>query len=320
MTKLKHSIKTNADLVGLFIALIVLFIIFTILNPLFITKTNITNILVAASIIGLVSVGETFLIISGNVDLSPGSTVAFSTVLAALLLSLNVPPIITIIIVILVGGIIGLFNAFIINTMKIEPFIATLATMSIMRGLAFILCQGKPIFIKNKSFLMLSQTIFGVPISIIVLMIVFIIFGFILAKTQFGRNTYAIGGSPNAAKLAGININKHVIKMYVIMGCLAAISGLLLAARMRSGQPASSDGLEFDAITAAVLGGVAFSGGRGKLIGTFLGLIILQAFNTGLVMNNVDTFWQQVAQGGLLLVALSFDYIRSLKFKLNKEK
>lgn len=303
--------KLPSDRIGLLIALLVMIAIFSYFNKHFFSYKNMINILIAASLTGLVAIGETYLVIAGLVDLSAGSVAAFASVLAAVVLASTGSMIITLVVVVLAGLLIGVFNAVTVNSLKLEPFIATLASMSIVRGLAYIICKGKPVFIMNNTFLKLgSKRVFGIPIPVIILILAFIIFGIILAKTRFGRSIYVVGGNKEAARLAGLNPKKITLVLYMINGALAALGGALLAARMSSGQPAASVGLEFDAITAAVLGGTAFSGGVGTIFGTVLGVFILQGFNTGLIMLNVPVFWQYVARGLLLLIALTFDFIR----------
>lgn len=309
--------KIPADKIGLTIALIATIIIFSAFNPNYFSSTNLINILVASSLVGLVAIGETYLIIAGLNDLSTGSVAAFASVLAAILAAKGMPFGIVVIITLVVGGGVGFINAIAVNKIKLEPFIATLATMSIMRGFAYILCDGKPVYIMNETFIKFgSKRLIGIPIPVIILIVAFIIFGIILSKTSFGRSIYVIGGNKDAARLAGLNPQKITNILYMITGALSALGGIILAARMNSGQPAASVGLEFDAITAAVLGGTAFSGGVGTIFGTVLGVLILQGFNTGLIMLNVPAFWQNVARGLLLLIALTFDYVR----KINREK
>jgi ribose transport system permease protein len=184
--------------------------------------------------------------------------------------------------------------------------------MSIIRGFAYIICEGKPVSISNSAFINIGTgRIFNIiPLPVIILVIAVVVFGFILARTYFGRSIYVIGGNPYAARLAGINPIAVRYKLYIISGCLAALAGLLLSARMNSGQPSAANGVEFDAITGVVLGGTAFTGGVGTILGTLIGMLILQSFNTGLVMLNVQVFWQNVAKGVLLVVALVFDFYR----------
>lgn len=292
-------------------AIAVVFILFTSLNKNYFTMTNFINLMVAMSLVGLVSVGHTYLIIAGQNDLSPGSLAAFSGVLAALLLSKGVPIILAIAITLLGGLIVGEFNAWMVNQIKLEAFIATLVTQNIVRGFAYIMCGGKPISIANKAYLAIGKLrIIGIPVSVWLMILAYVIFGFILAKTKFGRSVYAIGGSKEAARLAGLNPNRIIRRSFVLIGMLTALGGIVFSSRMNSGQPAANVNLEFDAITGVILGGVSFAGGVGDMFGTILGVFLIQAFNTGLIMVNVSTFWQYVARGALLLFALTSDYIR----------
>ncbi len=295
----------------------VVFGLFTVMNKNYFSWTNFVNILVASSLVGLVSIGHTYLIIAGQNDLSPGSLAAFSGVLAALLVSLGVDLYVSFIITIIAGALVGVFNAFMVNRIKLEAFIATLVTQSIVRGFAYILCNGKPVAISNKVFIQMGKARFlDIPVAVWIMIVAFMIFGFILAKTRFGRSLYAIGGNKDAARLAGLNPRRIVQITFIMMGVMCAIGGIVFAARMNSGQPAANVNLEFDAITAVILGGVSFTGGVGTMGGTIIGVFLIQAFNTGLTMVNVPSFWQYVAKGALLLFALTSDFIR----KQNRER
>lgn len=301
----------SGDKLILILANIAVFILFTCLNKNFLSWQNMMNLLVAASLVGMVAVGHTYLIIAGQNDLSPGSLAAFAGTLAALLLGKGMPFAVAIIITLAAGVVVGLFNSWMVNKIKLEAFIATLVTQSVVRGFAYIICDGKPIAVSNQTFIALGKLrIFGVHIAVWLMIIAFVVFGFILAKTKFGRSVYAIGGSTEAARLAGLNPQKIITTCFVLIGVLTSLGGIVFAARMNSGQPAANVNLEFDAITAVILGGVSFAGGVGSMFGTVLGVILIQAFNTGLIMVNVPTFWQYVARGALLLFALTSDYIR----------
>ena len=301
----------GGDKIILLVAIIAVFILFTALNKNYLTWQNMVNLLIAASLVGLVAVGHTYLIIAGQNDLSPGALAAFSGTLAALLLSKGLNIVLAILIVILGGCVVGLFNAWMVNKIKLEAFIATLVTQNVVRGFAYIICDGKPISISNKAFLAIGKIrILTIPLSVWLMIIAFAVFGFILARTKFGRSVYAIGGSKEAARLAGLNPQRIITTCFMIIGILTSIGGIVFASRMNSGQPAANVNLEFDAITAVILGGVSFAGGVGSMAGTVLGVILIQAFNTGLIMVNVSTFWQYVARGALLLFALTSDYIR----------
>lgn len=297
---------------GLIVALVAMIVMFSAINENYFSDRNFRNILTAASLTGLIAVGESMLLIGGLLDLSPGSTAAFSGVVAAMLLAAGVPTPITILCVILVGVFIGAFNAFFTTQLKISPFIVTFAAQSIIRGFCYIISGGESILITDSSFLSLgTMNVLGVPFPVLFMLLIFIIFYIVLTRTNFGRNVYIVGGNNVAARLAGISTKATTYILFIIMGVLAASGGTILAARMNTGQPQACTGLEFDGITAAILGGVAMSGGFGSLVGTFLGLLILQGFNNGLILLNVQSFWQMVAKGGLLLLALSFDYFRS---------
>jgi ribose transport system permease protein len=262
-------------------------------------------------IVGMVVIGECYHVITAHVDLSPGSVAAFSGVLVSLLLRGGMPLLPAIVIVVVIGLFVGYINSLLVNLLQLEAFIATLATMSIFRGLAFIICGGKAVFVTNANFLKLgSGRIIGVPIPVIIFLVSFVIFMVILDRTRFGRTVYMVGGNATAARLAGINAQIIRAKLYMITSGFAALGGIIQAGRMSSGQPMTSEGLEFNAITAVVLGGVAMAGGVGTLSGALIGLFIMQSFNNGLMMMNVPSFWQTVSRGLLLIAALSFDYIR----------
>lgn len=303
--------------VGLIVALIAIVAVFSIFNNNYFTTTNLMNILVAASVTGLAAIGETYLIIAMQIDLSAGSVVAFASVLTAVLLQRGFGFPITLLLVLISGVLVGIMNAYAVNKIKLEPFIATLASMSIMRGLAYIICGGLPVYIMDQATINFGKNkIIGVQMPVIILIVAFIVFGVILSRTRFGRSVYVIGGNKEAGRLAGLNPERIALILYIISGVLCSLGGIILAARMNSGQPAAANGLEFDAVTAAVLGGAAFSGGIGTIFGTVLGVFILQGFNTGLIMLNVPVFWQYVARGLLLFIALAYDYLR----KRNREK
>jgi ribose transport system permease protein len=299
------------------VAIVVVFALFTSLNRNFFSWTNITNILVAMSLVGLVAIGETYLVIAGHVDLSPGSLVAFSGVLAALLVSKGMNFYLATGATLAAGAAVGLMNSLMTSKIKLEPFIATLVTQSIVRGFAYIMCGGKPVAISDATFLQVNRIRFlNIPLAVWIMVVAFAVFGFILVRTKFGRSIYAVGGNKDAARLAGLNPQRIMLICYVTMGIICAIGGVVFAARMNSGQPAANVNLEFDAITAVILGGVSFTGGVGNMGGTILGVLLIQSFNTGLTMVNVQSFWQLVAKGGLLLFALTSDYLR----KTNRER
>ena len=315
--KLK-SIKLNGNQLVLIVAQIIVVLVFSLINKNYFSNTNLINILTAAALVGLVAVGHTYLIIELENDLCPGSLCAFIGVLSTLMVTnwkMSIWAALPLCMI--VGGAVGLFNAFMVNKIHIEAFIATLVTQAIIRGFAYIICNGIPIPISDPSFIWLGKSrLLGLPVSVWIMIFAFVIFGFILTKTKFGRSVYAIGGNPQAARLAGLNPQRIITISFFMMGVMCALGGVIYVARMQTGQPAANVNLEFDAITAVVLGGVSFSGGVGNMAGTVLGVLLIQSFNTGLTMVGVSSFWQYVARGALLLGALTTDYIR----KTNADK
>ena len=224
----------------------------------------------------------------------------------------NVPFILTVAVVLLAGVATGsLMHGWLIK-IKLKHLL-TLVTQNIVNDLHLLSVMVNGID-HNKAYLTIGKARFlTIPVSVWLMILAFVVFGFILAKTKFGRSVYAIGGSQEAARLAGLNPQKIVTSCFVIIGALTALGGIVFSSRMNSGQPAANINLEFDAITAVILGGVSFAGGVGDMFGTILGVILIQAFNTGLIMVNVSTFWQYVARGALLLFALTSDFIRKQK-------
>lgn len=309
---MKKVIKViGSDKLVLLLAIVVIVIFFTGINENYFSFANLNNILVASSLVGLVAIGQTYLIIAAQVDLSAGALAGFSGVFAALLISMGVPLVLTLILTLLIGGFIGYCNSLMVNKLALEAFIATLVTQSAIRGAAYIISGGTPVAINDSAFIALGSTqILGINISVWIMVVCFIVFGFILSKTKYGRSIYVVGGNKDAARLAGLHPQRIISFAFVITGVLSAIGGIVFAARMNTGQPAANVNLEFDAITAVILGGASFTGGVGKMAGTVLGVILIQAFNTGLIMINVPSFWQYVAKAALLLFALSFDFIR----------
>ena len=297
------------------IVLLIVIAIFAVMNKNYLSAANFTNILMAASTIGLLAIGETFLIIAGHIDLASAHTASLFGVMAALLVNNNMPWGLALIISVLCGAIVGLCNSILVNVFELQPFIATLAMSQVCQGAAYLICDGKSQPVANAAFNKLgTMRIIGIPLPAIIMIIFFVIFGFILAKTVFGRSVYMIGGNPEAARLAGLNPKKISTILYLISSMIAAFAGVLMTAKMHSGQPSGGSGAEFDAITASILGGVAFTGGKGNLVGCFIGLLVMQCFNNGLTVVKVSSFWQVVAKGLLLIGALIFDYIRRKSF------
>ena len=306
---------TKSNNFSLVVVLIILFVCLSIARPNFLSGRNMLTILLGCSVVGLLSIGQAYLIIGGAIDVSCGAIGAMSGVLVTKMISeWHINWVLSGLIVILVGIGVGLWNAMLVNKFHLQPFIATLATASICEGAGYLICSGRSISIaKNQvGFIGMGTTkILGVQLPIIYMVVLYIVFGIILAKTRFGRSVYMIGGNKTAANLAGIRPDRLLCKLYMISGAMAAFAGITLAARLNTGAPSAIIGSEFDAITAVVLGGVAFNGGKGSMLGCFIGLLIIQVFSNGLTIIGVSSFWQTVAQGALLVLALVLDDYRS---------
>lgn len=294
---------------GIFIAFFIICVIISLISPQFLTVSNWTIIFTQVSINALLAFGVTFVIITGGIDLSLGSMVAVTGVVAALLAHPNDFPIIVPIVVGLMSGVLmGAFNGFIITKTKIAPFIVTLGTMTIARGLALIITKGRPISNLCDSFNFIGGgSLFGVPLPIIILIFVFIICTIILNKTVLGRYIYAIGGNEQAAKVSGINVNKIKMTVYIISGLLAGLAGILLTSRVTTGQPNAGAGFELDAIAAAVIGGTSTTGGVGTIAGTMIGALLIGVINNGLDLMNVTSYYQQVVMGTIIIGAVVLD-------------
>ncbi|MCE4955999.1 ABC transporter permease [Macrococcoides caseolyticum] len=295
---------------GPLLGLIILVIVITALNSSFIAPSNIFNLLRQVSINGLIAFGMTFVILTGGIDLSVGSILALSSALTALMITSGVDPILALLIGALIGAILGALNGVLITMGKMAPFIATLATMTIFRGLTLVVTDGNPItnLGDNILFQMFGKGyLFGIPVPAITMLIVFLILYFVLHKTVFGKNTYAIGGNEKAAYISGIKVNKVIVLIYSISGLMASIAGAILTSRLNSAQPTAGTSYELDAIAAVVLGGTSLTGGKGRIFGTLIGVLIIGVLNNGLNLLGVSSFYQQVIKGVVILIAVLLD-------------
>jgi ribose transport system permease protein/L-arabinose transport system permease protein len=292
---------------SLLIALLALIAIFGSLRPdVFFLLRNILNIGQAIAILGILATAQTIVIVSGGLDISVGAVVGMSTVCIALAVGWTGSPTLSILFGVAVGAVAGVVNGLIITIGRINAVIATLGTMAVFRGVAFIISNGQSISIFDPAFRFIGDgKIFGLPVTILVLVAVVAIFFVLMGYTIIGRNIYAIGGNPVVARLAGLNVQGYQVGIYTLSGATAGLAGMLLAARTGSGQPISgSEGLELEAITAAVLGGCALTGGKGTIIGGLLGVLIIGVLDNGLILTSVPTFFQMVAKGVLLIAAV----------------
>ena len=284
-------------------------------GDIFFSARNLTNILNAVAILGLVASAQTVLIVSGGIDVSVGSIVGMASVAAALTMLHVGSAAAGILAALVVGTLGGLANGLITTKGRVNAIIATLATMAIFQGIAFIITDGRAIGVLNADFNWIGAgRILNVPLPVIVLIVVAAVLAFFMRATDLGRNIYAIGGNPNAARLAGIAVERYRVGVFVLSGLVCGIAAVLLTSRATSGQPSSgSGGLELEAITAAFLGGCAMSGGRGTVIGTCLGVLIIGTLGNGMILMQVPTFYQLVAKGALLLGAVMLMEFRTAK-------
>ncbi|MEE3955297.1 ABC transporter permease subunit [Peribacillus frigoritolerans] len=299
---------------GPLLALVLLFIVITVLNPSFMEPNNILNLLRQTSINALIAFGMTFIILTGGIDLSVGSILALSSALMAGMMVSGLDPILAILVGILLGAIMGVINGILVSKGKMAPFIVTLATMTIFRGLTLVYTDGKPITGIGDSvmFQMLGRGYFlGVPVPAVVMIIAFLILWFLLHKTSFGRKTYAIGGNEGASRISGIKVDRVKVAIYGLAGTMAAIAGAILTSRLNSAQPTAGQSYEMDAIAAVVLGGTSLSGGKGRLFGTLVGVLIIGTLNNGMNLLGVSSFYQQVVKGAVILIAVLLDRKKS---------
>ena len=307
MTKSSKEILSK---LGPLIGLILLIIVVSIMNPSFLTISNIFNVLRQVSISAIIAFGMTFVILTGGIDLSVGSTLALTGAVAASLLAGGTDPIVSMGVALILGLVLGAFNGVIITKGKVAPFIATLATMTIYRGLTLVYSNGKPIsgLGDHASFQLFGKGyLLGIPIPVITTIIAFAVLAFILHKTTFGRRVYAVGGNEEAAKLSGINADLVKIAVYAISGFMASLSALILTSRLNSAQPTAGESYELDAIAAVVLGGTSLNGGKGWIFGTLIGALIIGVLNNGMNLIGVSSFWQQVVKGIVILLAVLLD-------------
>jgi len=294
------------------ILLVVLSGIIAAINPRFLTVSNFLNILRQTSVNAIIAAGMTFVILTGGIDLSVGSILAIVGAVAASLIASGVSWFLVILIAILGGALLGLVNGYIITKGRVQPFIATLATMTLLRGATLVYTDGKPISIGYAagaaSFAGFGTGYFlGIPIPIHLSVIVFILAFYMLRQTRFGRYVYALGGNEEATALSGINTKKIKAYVYGISGMLAALAGIIITARLSSAQPQAGSGYELDAIAAVVLGGTSLSGGVGGIFGTIIGALIIGILNNGLNLMNVSSYYQLLVKGVVILIAVLLD-------------
>ena len=291
---------------------VVLFVVLSCTVQYFFSLRNMIGLALAVSQIGMVSCTMMFCLASRDFDLSVGSTIAFAGVLCAMVINSTGSIVLGVGASLVAGAAIGLFNGWNIAKMRINALIATLVTMGAVRGLGFIASHGQAVGISNEGFFSLGNNdVFGLPIPVLFCAVCFVVFGVMLNKTVFGRNTLAIGGNPDAARLAGVAVDRTRIYIFLIQGIVAALAGVILASRITSGQPNAGQGFELDVIAACVLGGVSLAGGRATISGVLVGVLIMGMVQNAMNLENIDAFYQYLVRAGILYFAVLIDQLKN---------
>lgn len=300
----KLSLSRLYDRFGVLVVFVLLFAVSCMLSDRFLQTSNLFNILRQISIFGILSVGMTFVIVSGGIDLSVGSIIALVCVITANMVNDHgiIP---AILVALLVGALVGLINGVGIAYGKLQPFIMTLGTMYMASGAASIYTNGTPISIKGNFSKIGNSMLFNtIPLPAIYFIVILIAAYLVMRNTRFGRHVYSIGSNKEATRLAGVDVKKVTLSVYILSGVLAAVTGIIFAAQMASGSPVAGEGYEMNAITAAVVGGTSMSGGKGNLLGTFLGAVIMGILSNIMNLCGVSSYWQTVLTGLILVVAI----------------
>ncbi|MGH4038866.1 MAG: ABC transporter permease [Sphaerochaeta sp.] len=300
--------KIDWSSIGITLALIVMFIFFSIFGNNFLSSRNVINIFRQVAVIGICAVGMTGVILTGGIDLSVGSVLGLTAVSSALFMADGMPIFLAVILSLMIGVSIGVINAFVIDRLKMPPLIMTLGTNTALRGVIYLICGGMPVYGLPESYRFLGQgNILGIPTQVYILIIVFILGYIIYNKTVFGREIYGLGGNPEATRLSGVNTSKTIYKIYIYEAFLASLAGLILLSRVNSGQPSLGDAYEMDIITAVVLGGVSVAGGEGKFSRVIIGVLFMGVLANGMNMMNIGDYWQRVVKGLALVIAVAID-------------
>ncbi|CAI1926593.1 Ribose transport system permease protein rbsC [Serratia liquefaciens] len=300
-----RKLSKHANELGLLAIIVVLYLVFSIYATGFISLNNQMNILRDAATIGIAAWAMTLIIISGEIDVSVGPMVAFISVILAYLMQYAIPLPFALILALCLGAALGSVAGVLRGWFNVPSFVATLGLWSALRGMGLFMTNALPVPIDENGVLdWLGGQVLGLPVSAVIMLILFVVFQFISKKTAFGRSVYAIGGNASAAQLCGINVKRIRVLLFTLAGLLAAVTGILLAARLGSGNAGAASGLEFDVIAAVVVGGTALSGGRGSMLGTLLGVLVITLIGNGLVLLGINSFFQQVVRGVIIVLAV----------------
>ncbi|WP_274649895.1 ABC transporter permease [Paenibacillus humicola] len=293
--------------------LVVMGVVITLFSPYFLTTDNLMGVSRAFSVTAIMAIGMTMVIITGGIDLSVGSVMGLSSLITALSFAHGLPTAIAIAAGLVTGLLAGLANGLLITKIHLPPFIATLGTLSIGRGLIYIITEGFPVTPDvPDGYIFLGQGYIGfVPFPVVAMLLLMVVFSVVMSKTRFGRHVYAIGGNENAARLSGVKTDQTKMIVYVLSGVISAAAGIILFARLTSAEPASGFGAELDVIAAAAIGGASLSGGFGSIVGAIIGAGLIGVIANGIVLLNINTYAQQAITGLVILIAVSIDMWRS---------
>ncbi len=305
---IKTFMSDNKSLIGL----LILMALVSLASPNFLSVDNLLNILRQTSINAIIAMGMTFVILTAGIDLSVGSILALAGAICATMIAADMPLIFALVTTVMIGAALGASGGAVISFFGVQPFIATLVGMTIIRGLTLVYSDGRPIStgdldVAEAFFQWGGGYILGIPVPVIMSVVVFTLCWFVLNHTKMVRYVYAIGGNEQVARLAGINVSRIKIGVYAISGALAAIAGIILTARLESAQPTAGLSYELDAIAAVVLGGTSLMGGRGRISGTLIGALIIGVLNNALNLMDVSSYYQMIAKGAVILLAVAVD-------------
>ncbi|XXN66379.1 ABC transporter permease (plasmid) [Enterobacter ludwigii] len=301
-------LKFNLRDAGTLIGLIIIVVTFSFLSPVFFTVPNLLNILQQSSINALIALGMTLVIISGGIDLSVGPTAALSAVLGATMMVAGVPVPVAIMATLGIGALCGVFSGSLIAYAGLQPFIVTLGGLSLFRAIALIYTGGNPVFgIPMEFRSIINSAVFGVPTPIVIVAVIALILWVVMNKTPLGEYILAVGGNEEAARVAGVPVKRTKVTVYIISGTLASLASLILIGRLGAAEPTIGNLWELDAIAAAAIGGASLMGGKGSIIGTLIGAIILGALRNGLTLLNIQAFYQLLATGLIIIIAMLID-------------
>ena len=296
---------------GIVLALVLLVVVISFASPVFLTVDNLLQVLLQASINLLIALGMTFVILTAGIDLSVGSVAALAGITAGMLMKGGVFWPLAVLAGLGAGLAVGLANGLLISKLRITPFIVTLGMLSVVRGVTLVVSDGRPVFGFPESFIQtFAGTLGPVPMPVVIAAVAALICWFVLRHTRLGEYTYAIGGNEEATRLSGVNVDRQKIAIYMICAFLAALAGIVLTARLRAAEPIAASGYELDAIAATVMGGTSLMGGEGGVIGTIIGALIISTLRNGLNLVNVQSFYQQIAIGLVIILAVALDRIR----------